>query len=227
MLGPTGAYGWLAQAVPREGRMLDLACGSAPMWERPAGRREGWVGLDSSPGELEVARGRGAGPLVRARADALPFADNSFAVVVCSMSLQILAPLPAVLAEVARVLAPGGRLVALIPASGPVRGVDLLWAGGLLAALGRRLGYPNDALLSGDRLAGTLAAAGLRAVTDERRRFSFRLSRAQDAELFLDSLYLPGLPGRRRGAARAWLRAAARAKAGFPVPLRRIIAVRA
>ncbi len=94
----------------------------------------------------------------------------------------------------------------------------------LLATLGRGLGYPNDRLLR--RLPALLAAAGLRLVADERRRFPYRLASAADAEVFLASLYLPGLSRRRYRAARVLLRAAARAGPGVPVPVRRLVAVR-
>jgi SAM-dependent methyltransferase len=68
--------------------------------------------------ELAAARVAGAGPLLRASATAIPLRDVSVDVVTCSMSLMVFSPLPQVLAETARVLRPGGRLVATIPACG-------------------------------------------------------------------------------------------------------------
>jgi hypothetical protein len=62
-------------------------------------------------------------------------------------------------------------------------------------------------------------------VADDRRRFGCRLHGPADADLFLDSLYLPGLPAARYRAAQAWLRLLALCRAEFPVPLHRIIAV--
>ncbi|OLB76178.1 MAG: hypothetical protein AUI14_19545 [Actinobacteria bacterium 13_2_20CM_2_71_6] len=103
--------------------MLDLACGNGPLWPRLPSRA--YVGVDVSATELAAARDRGAGPLVRAWATALPLAGASVDVVLCSMALQVLTPLPAVLAETVRVLVPGGRLVATMPDRGPLRPADL------------------------------------------------------------------------------------------------------
>jgi SAM-dependent methyltransferase len=215
-------YDWLAAAVPGGGRVLDLACGSAPVQPRLPGRA--YVGIDLSAAELSLARHRAAGRLVRGSASTLPTADGSIDVVVCAMALQVLTPLPSTLAEIARVLAPGGRLVATMPDRGPLRVADLPTITGLLGVLGRGLGYPNDRLLP--HLPALLARAGLRLLGDERRRYNYRLTDTADAETFLASLYLPGLPARRYRAALALLRTMARARVTLPVPVRRIVALR-
>lgn len=183
-------YEWLAELAGEAAPVLDLACGSAPMWPALAGRR--YLGLDRSDAELSGAAARGAGPLVRADAAALPVADGAVRLVVCPMALMLLRPLPQVLAETARVLAPGGRLAAIVPADRPlsVRGAAV--AAGLVAALGRRLSYPNDAALAD--LSGRFAAAGLRLAADQLQRFAYRLTSRGDADALLDSLYLPDLP---------------------------------
>ncbi|MBO8196665.1 methyltransferase domain-containing protein [Streptomyces oryzae] len=224
--GCTG-YDWLLEAVPTVGErpVLDLACGSAPL--EPALRGLGYLGVDASAAELALARTKGAGGLVRADAARLPLPSDSCRAVVCSMGLQILTPLPEVLREAARVLVPKGRLVALLPDHGPLRGADVLWLAGLMAALGRTLTYPNSALLRRRQLPRLLRAAGLELTEDRRRRFVHRPRSAAEADLFLDSLYVPGLPPRRRRAAQRWLHTAVRAHAVLPVPLRRITAVRA
>ena len=94
------AYDWLAAAVPVGGVVLDVACGSAPLLPVLAAGR--YVGVDVSAAELALARRRGAGLLVRGSATALPLADGGVEVVACSMALQILTPLPTVLAEIGR-----------------------------------------------------------------------------------------------------------------------------
>jgi SAM-dependent methyltransferase len=215
-------YRWLAEAVPARGRVLDLGCGSAPLWKELAGGD--YVGLDTSDAELAAARVAGAGPLLRASATAIPLRDSSLDVVACSMSLMVFSPLPQALAETARVLRPGGRLVATIPAGRPLRGRDMVLVAGLLAALGRRPGYPAGRELG--RLPAHLAQAGLRLAADERRRFGYRLRDAASAAQFLSSLYLPGFPEGRRWRAGACLRLLARFGTELPVPLRRIIAVK-
>ncbi|WP_199434734.1 nitrate/nitrite transporter NrtS [Qaidamihabitans albus] len=106
-------YPWLVEPLRgTTGPVLDLACGSAPT--RSLLGRQRWVGVDSSAGELGVAAAAGRGPLVRGRAESLPVADDSIAAVCAAMSLPVLSPLEEVLAELKRVLRPGGRVVALV-----------------------------------------------------------------------------------------------------------------
>jgi SAM-dependent methyltransferase len=219
--GGTDPYAWLAAAaVPGRARVLDLGCGSGPLLPQLAGRS--WIGLDGSTAELAAARDARARPLLRARAAAIPLRDASVDVVACSMSLMVTTPLPLVLAEIARVLRPGGLLVATIPAAGPLRGRDRMIVAGLLAALGRAPAYPAGSALP--RIPALLARHGLRVVADDWRRFGYRLHGPADAGRFLDSLYLPGLPARRYRLARAYLRLLAGCRLEMPVPLRRIIA---
>jgi SAM-dependent methyltransferase len=68
------------------------------------------VGVDPTIAQLELARARGGGAhYARSNADALPFADDTFdAVVVCLVFEHIADHEPAI-AELARVLEPGGR----------------------------------------------------------------------------------------------------------------------
>ncbi|MEO3784086.1 class I SAM-dependent methyltransferase [Actinocorallia sp. B10E7] len=215
-------YDWLLEAVPPTGRVLDLACGSAPLW--PALRGRGYLGVDSSAGELVAARRTGAWPLVRADASALPLADGGFDVVVCSMALMLFEPLAPVLAEIARVLAPGGVLVATVPDRGPLKWRDLWVVAGLLGAVGAGLRYPGDEAVA--RLPELLAESGLRPDGDERRRFGYRPGSPDDAAALADSLYLPGLPPSRRRRVRHYLGGLARVGAEVPIPIRRIIARR-
>jgi SAM-dependent methyltransferase len=172
--------------------------------------------------ELAAARARGVPALIRADAAALPTPAASIDAVTCSMALHILGPLPDVLAEIGRVLRPGGLLVATIPARGPLPATDLPVLAGLLATLGRRLSYPNDPQLP--HLASTLTAAGLHVVPDEYRCFRYPLRGGADTDMFLASLYLPDLPEWRGRAARTYLRALARTRISLPIPIRRIIA---
>jgi hypothetical protein len=55
---------------------------------------------------------------------------------------------------------------------------------------------------------------------DERRRFTFTVTDRADADLFIDSLYLPGVSHRRADLARSIVRAAGPADIG--IPLRRL-----
>ncbi|MFG3690752.1 class I SAM-dependent methyltransferase [Micromonospora sp. NPDC047740] len=84
----------------------------SPAGLRPA-RRLGWqpVGVDLSGGQLRYARTRLA--VVRGDAARLPVADASVCAVTCVLGHTDLPAYPAVVAEAARVLAPGGRFVHL------------------------------------------------------------------------------------------------------------------
>ena len=220
--GGTGPYAWLAAAVPGTGRVLDLGCGSGPLARELAGRP--WIGLDGSAAELAAAGEAGARPLLRASASAIPLRDASVDTVACSMSLMVMTPLPRVLDEVTRVLRPGGLLVAMIPATGPLRWRDRLIVTGLLAALGQAPAYPAGSATA--RIPALVGRHGLRLAADDRRRFGYPMSGPADADRFLDSLYLPGLPAARHRRGRAYLRLLAGRGLQMPVPLRRIIAER-
>ncbi|MCW3841731.1 methyltransferase domain-containing protein [Micromonospora yasonensis] len=91
------------------GRCLDLCCGTGAHVAEL--RRLGWapVGADLSAGQLRHARGRL--PVVRADATALPLPDGVLPAVVCVLAHTDMPDYPAAVAEAARVLAPGGRLV--------------------------------------------------------------------------------------------------------------------
>jgi SAM-dependent methyltransferase len=215
-------YDWLAAAVPAEAAVLDICCGNAPLWTRLPGRA--YLGVDINAAELAAARRRGMSHLVRAGASSLPMRDGGVDVVACSMALQVVDPLPGVLAEIGRVLCPGGLLVATVPARGPLHAADLPVVAGLITALGRGLAYPNDALLG--RLTTLLRSAGLAVTADVRRRFVYPMQTSVDADLVLASLYLPGLTQRRYRAARSYMRTLARARVSLPLPIRRITAQR-
>jgi SAM-dependent methyltransferase len=212
-------YQWAAAPAGQAGPVLDLACGSGPLWPHLTARR--YLGVDRSAGELSLAAARGARRLVRADATALPVADSTVRVVVCAMALMLMRPLEQVLAEIGRVLRSDGHLVALLPARRPLGAAGAMVAAGLVAATGP-LRYPNDAALADPP--GAFRRAGLRIVADDTRRFGYRLVDTARADVLLDSLYLPGLSPRRVHAARGWLRALATVGATVPVPLRRLVA---
>jgi SAM-dependent methyltransferase len=119
-----GSYARLAAAVPAGARrVLDLACGDGELSPRLAAPGRAIVGVDVSAGELRAAHARGAGVVVQARAQQLPFADAAFDAVACHLALMLFADLDAVAAELARVVAPGGALRAVV-GGGPVAGDD-------------------------------------------------------------------------------------------------------
>ncbi len=100
------------------GPVLDLACGDGHLLALLRATGRAVLGVDASTGELAAARVRlGDGvPLHQARAQALPLADGRLAAVTCHMALMLLDEPTQVLAELRRVLQPGGRLLAVVPA---------------------------------------------------------------------------------------------------------------
>jgi SAM-dependent methyltransferase len=95
------------------GRVLDLGCGSGLHFETL--RSLGWVvtGIDASADQLRIARERGGDEveLVQGDASDLPFDDGSFDAVASIFIHTDVDDYAAVLAQAARVLRPGGRLV--------------------------------------------------------------------------------------------------------------------
>ncbi len=103
--------------LPRSSRLLDVACGDGHLLHllAQAGLRD-VVGVDQSPEELARARERlGPGAELHCQqVPPLPLPDGSVDVVVCHMALMLLEPLEPILAEIARVLAPGAGFVAIV-----------------------------------------------------------------------------------------------------------------
>jgi SAM-dependent methyltransferase len=94
------------------GRALDAACGTGRQAAALAELGHDVVGVDASPAMLEKARARVPEADFRiGELAALPFETDSFDLAVCSLALTHLEdPAPAI-AELARVVRPGGRIV--------------------------------------------------------------------------------------------------------------------
>lgn len=101
----------LRRASPR--RILDIGCGTGILTERLAVElgADLVVGCDFSLGMLEQARSRGRGPWVQGDAQRLPLAARSVDAVVSTESFHWYPDPDAALAELHRVLFPGGLLV--------------------------------------------------------------------------------------------------------------------
>jgi SAM-dependent methyltransferase len=98
-------------------RILDAGCGSGPLTAALRERGAAVTGIDSSAGMLALARRR-LGDDVALHVvdlnDPLPFADGAFDDVVASLVLHYLEDWGPTLAELRRVLRPGGRLIASV-----------------------------------------------------------------------------------------------------------------
>ncbi|MDP9850297.1 class I SAM-dependent methyltransferase [Streptosporangium lutulentum] len=95
-------------------RILDAGCGSGPLSAALRDRGAIVTGFDSSAKMLELARqrlGDGAALHLADLGSPLPFSDAAFDDVVASLVLHYLEDWTALLAELRRVLMPGGRLV--------------------------------------------------------------------------------------------------------------------
>jgi 2-polyprenyl-6-hydroxyphenyl methylase/3-demethylubiquinone-9 3-methyltransferase len=96
-------------------RILDAGCGGGLVARELAAAGAEVVGVDRSLGSLGVARraanGSGSFHPAQGRLEHLPFAGASFDAVVAADVLEHLPDLPAAVAELARVLAPGGSFL--------------------------------------------------------------------------------------------------------------------
>jgi SAM-dependent methyltransferase len=100
----------LADAPP--GRALDAACGTGRHTAFLAARGHRVTGIDGSPAMLAHARGRvPAATLAVGSLVALPIPNAGVDVAVCALALMHLPDLRPAIAELARVVRPGGRIV--------------------------------------------------------------------------------------------------------------------
>jgi len=93
-------------------RALDVGCGEGRFCRMLGSRGVDTIGIDPTEGMLAEARLRDpAGDYRHARAEALPFPDQSFDLVVSYLTLIDITDYRAALKEMARVLMPGGSLL--------------------------------------------------------------------------------------------------------------------
>lgn len=113
-MNPTRLAFYLRElGAPAGLRVLDAGCGGGLVARGLVGAGAVVYGLDLSRPSLQVARRAAGGAFhpVEGTLERLPFADGSLDAVVAADVLEHMGDLPAVVAELARVLAPGGRLL--------------------------------------------------------------------------------------------------------------------
>jgi SAM-dependent methyltransferase len=182
------AYEWLAAAVPEPaGDVVDLASGSSPM--QPRIRYRSYLGVEQSRAERDAASAAGRGPVVAGDVTDLQLPHASADTIVMSMALMLV-DVPAALAQVARVLRPGGTFAATVPAVWPIAVRDLPALVALSAALRGPGSMPRR--VTARSLRRDLHQVDLQVTTVSRLRFPFGVATAGDARLAVQSLYTPG-----------------------------------
>ena len=220
-LVPAVTAGWAVGLVDRVGlrpgeRVLDVACGTGVVARAAAERvgRTGRVaGIDINAAMLGVARAlpTGAGASigwVQGSVLSLPFAEASHDVVLCQLGLQFVPDRPAALAQMRRVLTPGGRLG--LNVYGPIEHNPAAFA--LAQALDRHLGpdasvtkRAEHALADAELLRTLAGATGFRQIKMVTETRTIRFASVSDYVLIqltatpLAGLlkHQPGRPGQR------------------------------
>ncbi len=127
--------------LPRPSDVLDVACGTGDFIRllQRIGHRP--IGIDFSAGMLENARAGGAS-LLRADAAMMPVRSASVDGAVSGFALRNFVEIGAVLAELSRVVRPGGRIALLEvaePANPLLRAGYRVWFEGAVPRIGRLL----------------------------------------------------------------------------------------
>jgi len=157
-------FEWLA-AMPGE-RILDLGCGNGQLTQRIASTGAIVVGIDASAEMVAATRARG----IRAEqspAEALPGPDAAFDAVFSNAALHWVQDQDAMMAQVRRVLVPGGRFVAEMGGQGNIAAIRTA----LIAVLARH-GY-------GDREDGVNYYPTADAYTRRLTRHGFHVQRIE------------------------------------------------
>ena len=177
-----------ARVAPRANdRILDVACGTGIVTReirQVAGPEAAVTGLDPNAGMLASARARDPENTitwVEGSAQALPFPDGDFTLVVCQQGLQYFPDRAAALSEMRRTLASNGRMMlsvwrAIETAPG-FRALGQAWARHV--APGTEV-LPPYALGDGAGLRDELVAAGFRDTSSEPATLAVRYAALAD-----------------------------------------------
>ncbi len=141
--------------LPAETRLLDAGGGTGRVSARLAPLTAGVVVSDESARMLAQARRDHRLPAVRAHAEGLPYADGLFGRILVVDALHHFRSAEEAIVELARVLAPGGRLVIEEPNihAGAIKRLALL----------EKLALMRSRFLSPERISELVVAQGLAA----------------------------------------------------------------
>ncbi|GGT27743.1 class I SAM-dependent methyltransferase [Nonomuraea spiralis] len=165
---------------PRPRRLLDLGCGTGVVTAAALALGAEVTAVDSSPAMLDVVARRHPGATVRgATLPVLPFDDGSFDAAAGNFVINHVTDTPATLAELHRVLRPGGALALTWWTSEEMTATNV-FAEALAAA---RVPYepparPFTAVERPERFAGLLTAAGFGEVGVRTLRWRHRVDPA-------------------------------------------------
>jgi 2-polyprenyl-3-methyl-5-hydroxy-6-metoxy-1,4-benzoquinol methylase len=157
-------------------RILEMACGRGGFSRLLAARGARMFGADFSSTALQIARGKSAGAeaqrgarleLTRADAQNLPYAGNSFDMIISCETIEHL-PDPAVaLREMARVARPGGRLFLTTPNYFNLMGLYYIYAGARNRRATPGADQPFDRVFLFPQIRALLRDAGWRIVRSD------------------------------------------------------------
>ena len=119
VFGPLANATLEAVSLPESVRVIEVACGTGIISRLISEQLPGngrIVGTDLNPAMIEVARkttppSRHSVEWLACDVIDLPFADGEFDIAICQQGLQFFPDKPKALAEIRRVVAPGGRLI--------------------------------------------------------------------------------------------------------------------
>ena len=181
--------------APRRGRLyLDIGCGTGNYTQALAERKTHVVGVDPSSEMLRNAETVLDGVrFVRGRAEAIPFADQSFAGSIATLTTHHWEDLPKAFGEVRRVTEPGGRFVIFTSTPEQMKGY---WLNEYFPAMLSR----SMLQMSGfEKIKEVLGNTGFTNVASEKyfvRRSledSFLYSRKHDPASYLDDRFRKGI----------------------------------
>ena len=124
---PRNRYEAVLRVTPKAERLLDVGCGNGLLMYSLRSRAKELFGLEMARNRAESARreleNRGVAATIAEGniEQGVEYTDRFFDVVVCVDTLQFVLNLWSAMAEISRLLAPGGRFIATVPNAASLR----------------------------------------------------------------------------------------------------------